>query len=90
MKLLIIPLRVMRCSCEKCGVSYISNFLSKWVGQEPKNRCLIVGNYLAIPLVRGETTLTQASSNLRSGENYADEVRIYYNYLFVLLYCYLI
>ena len=34
--------------------------------------------------------LTQASNNVRSGANYADEVRIYYNYLFVLLFCYLI
>ena len=30
--------------------------------------------------------LAQASSNLRSGENYADQVRIYYNHLFVLLF----
>ena len=55
LKLLIIPLRVMRCICKKCGVSYIPNFLSKWVGEEPNNQWPVVGNYLVIHLVRGET-----------------------------------
>nr|CBL94176.1 hypothetical protein [Malus domestica] len=54
-KLLMIRLRVMRCSCEKCGVLFIPIILRKWVGKELKNRCPVVGNYLAKCLVRGET-----------------------------------
>ena len=55
LKLLMIQLGVMRCSCEKCRVLFIPVFLRKLVGKEPKNRCPVVGNYLANRLVHGET-----------------------------------
>ena len=55
LKLLIVRLRVMRCSCEKYGILFIPIILRKLMGKEPNNRYPVVGNCLANCLVRGET-----------------------------------
>ena len=67
-----------------------TKFVEQMSGKRTKESISSRWKILSHSFTTWRDALTQASNNVRSGANYADEVRIYYNYLFVLLFCYLI
>ena len=83
LKLLMIRLPVMRCTCEKFGRRFIPCFVRRLGPEEWINLFLLVWKTLNQSLTCWRDANPQALSNRRSNKNLADQVIIFY-YLFVL------